>query len=415
MPNLPTPGGDDGTWAPILNDFLEVSLNSDGTLNTEQVNAAMSVTGYVDISDGVSTLAGTPLPSAGKYPQLHKAFAEVLSGTSDQTLLLVGDSTYLGVFADFGQGPVPYIVNEFNANGLSAAFGLSAAPNTTFSDPRWTVGTGWTQAAAPAHAGWGGLGAGFSGASAAATLSYQPDAGVFDTFDIYYLTASSTYGFKVNFNGGSDTIVNADTGSITVAKVTITGAPTSTPTCNIHTPGAFGAFIMGVEARLSTAQTLRIGNAGISGATAASWTDTTLTGYGPLACIEAYAPNLTLIALGINDLYEGTPTSTILASIATIIATCELSGSVILATETPFTTATVSQATQSAFWAAYTAFAESNGYPLVDVYSAWGTAAAFSTLHSLGYYGDGSIMIHPNASVGQPDAGRTLATGLLSL
>lgn len=32
MARLPTPGGDDGTWGNILNSFLEVSHNSDGTL-----------------------------------------------------------------------------------------------------------------------------------------------------------------------------------------------------------------------------------------------------------------------------------------------------------------------------------------------------------------------------------------------
>lgn len=30
---LPTPGGDDGTWGPILNGFLLVALNSDGTVD----------------------------------------------------------------------------------------------------------------------------------------------------------------------------------------------------------------------------------------------------------------------------------------------------------------------------------------------------------------------------------------------
>src|SRR5262249_36182950 len=32
MPRLPTPGGDDNTWGDILNEFLEVSHNTDGTL-----------------------------------------------------------------------------------------------------------------------------------------------------------------------------------------------------------------------------------------------------------------------------------------------------------------------------------------------------------------------------------------------
>ncbi len=32
MTRLPTPGGDDGTWGTVLNDFLSVSHNADGSL-----------------------------------------------------------------------------------------------------------------------------------------------------------------------------------------------------------------------------------------------------------------------------------------------------------------------------------------------------------------------------------------------
>lgn len=40
MARLPNPGGDDGDWGNILNDFLQVSLNSDGTLKTSAVDAS---------------------------------------------------------------------------------------------------------------------------------------------------------------------------------------------------------------------------------------------------------------------------------------------------------------------------------------------------------------------------------------
>jgi hypothetical protein len=41
---LPTPGGDDGTWGNILNGFLEVSHNSDGTLVPSALTTAGAVT-----------------------------------------------------------------------------------------------------------------------------------------------------------------------------------------------------------------------------------------------------------------------------------------------------------------------------------------------------------------------------------
>ena len=51
MAELPTPGGDTGTWGPLLNDFLSVALNADGTPNPEALYAAIAAdTSGSDIS-----------------------------------------------------------------------------------------------------------------------------------------------------------------------------------------------------------------------------------------------------------------------------------------------------------------------------------------------------------------------------
>lgn len=42
MARLPSPGGDQGTWGAVLNDFLSVSLNTDGTVKPEAVSSAVS-------------------------------------------------------------------------------------------------------------------------------------------------------------------------------------------------------------------------------------------------------------------------------------------------------------------------------------------------------------------------------------
>jgi hypothetical protein len=44
MARLPIPGGDSGDWGTILNDFLEVSLNGDGTIQTGALQQAGGVT-----------------------------------------------------------------------------------------------------------------------------------------------------------------------------------------------------------------------------------------------------------------------------------------------------------------------------------------------------------------------------------
>lgn len=61
MPRLPKPGSDTGTWGTILNNFLEVSHNSDGTLKSSAVLAAGAGTyskpaGGIPASDLSSTV-----------------------------------------------------------------------------------------------------------------------------------------------------------------------------------------------------------------------------------------------------------------------------------------------------------------------------------------------------------------------
>ena len=58
MTRLPTPGGDDGTWGEILNSFLSVSLNTDGSINTNSLIQAGAITSINSLkpSNGSITL-----------------------------------------------------------------------------------------------------------------------------------------------------------------------------------------------------------------------------------------------------------------------------------------------------------------------------------------------------------------------
>ena len=61
MPRLPIPGSDDGTWGEILNSFLSVSLNSDGSINTNSLIQAGAITTINSIkpSNGSITLTAS--------------------------------------------------------------------------------------------------------------------------------------------------------------------------------------------------------------------------------------------------------------------------------------------------------------------------------------------------------------------
>lgn len=57
MARLPIPGSDDNTWGNILNTYLQVSLNSDGTLKT--VPVSQGGTGATNAADARANLGVT--------------------------------------------------------------------------------------------------------------------------------------------------------------------------------------------------------------------------------------------------------------------------------------------------------------------------------------------------------------------
>lgn len=77
---LPTPGGDDGDWGDILNTFLEVSLNSDGTIQPTALTQAGGVTSVNSITPSNGNVALTP--------------AAIGSGTPSSSNFLRGDGTW---------------------------------------------------------------------------------------------------------------------------------------------------------------------------------------------------------------------------------------------------------------------------------------------------------------------------------
>ena len=59
MTRLPQPGSDDGTWGTILNDFLSVEHNTDGTLKPTGTLAAKADDSDVVHLSGNETVSGT--------------------------------------------------------------------------------------------------------------------------------------------------------------------------------------------------------------------------------------------------------------------------------------------------------------------------------------------------------------------
>ncbi len=78
MSRLPTPGGDDGTWGGILNDYLSQSLNGDGSLKS----AAVSAAGAEEAANKGQPSGYAGLDSGAKVP-LALLPATALSSASD--------------------------------------------------------------------------------------------------------------------------------------------------------------------------------------------------------------------------------------------------------------------------------------------------------------------------------------------
>lgn len=87
MARLPNPGSDDGVWGNVLNDFLDVSHNTDGTLKSSQVSAAgAELTSNKGAANGYA-----PLNGSSKVP-----IANITVGTTSGTVAAGDDSRITG-------------------------------------------------------------------------------------------------------------------------------------------------------------------------------------------------------------------------------------------------------------------------------------------------------------------------------
>lgn len=92
MARLPQPGGDQGTWGAILNDFLSTSLNADGTVKQSAVQATGS---YFKPDQGIprSDLSLSVQASLDNADAAVNATAPDASSTTKGIIRLAGDLT----------------------------------------------------------------------------------------------------------------------------------------------------------------------------------------------------------------------------------------------------------------------------------------------------------------------------------
>jgi len=93
MTRLPTPGSDDGTWGDVLNAYLEVSLNGDGTLKSNIVGTTQLQNNAVTNAQLDSPTQATVASVAGKYTKPGSGIPKSDLASSVQTSLTSADSS----------------------------------------------------------------------------------------------------------------------------------------------------------------------------------------------------------------------------------------------------------------------------------------------------------------------------------
>lgn len=139
MARLPVPGSDDGTWGQVLNDFLDVSHNTDGTIKSSAVtNAGAASDSSVVHNTGAETVAGTktfsaspivPTPTLGSQAT-NKTYVDsaVAAGAPDATTTSKGIVQLAGDLGGTATAPtVPGLASKQNSDAtLTALAGLDA-------------------------------------------------------------------------------------------------------------------------------------------------------------------------------------------------------------------------------------------------------------------------------------------------
>lgn len=333
--------------------------------------------------------------TAGNLQNWRRALARVRSGVGDAKVLCIGDSITTGIGSTSGAtnptitaypSKLATLLNNVN---IPAARGLGVPPTIYGPQPdsRWTVGAGWTKQSF-------GFGSGAifqSPASATGTLVYA-DTVLADRYDVYYLKfTDGVASFNAQATGGASTPIPAN-GASSIAKITLSAASAATTNTVTFSWGAGnGGYVLGVEPWLSTTPKVRVANAGVGGSKSSDWQLSPID-FGSIPSIKAYAPDLTLILLGSNDMAQtGTTTAQTVANIAALITAAKVSGDVAVLSVPPINPAYVINADgQPYVTSQIAADAIARSAVSIDIF---GRLGPYSTALGLGFTADNQ---HPS-------------------
>lgn len=319
------------------------------------------------------------------YTVTKAKLAQVAAGSGSLKVLFVGDSTKAGCYGAVGGGAQAACRPAAAASLMSTMLNRAGLPSTSESwfgdsavtglggtlatyDTRVTLGSFATNASVSTLGGKA-----IQSIVANDTLTFQPRS-LCDTFDVYYLRLAGQAAFTISRTGDTTSGSISAAGSNALMKATFTGALGMAPLVINHDATTSALNIMGIEAYNSTAPAVRVSNAAIQGSRVSDWASTS-SPWSFRNAIANYAPDLTIIAPGINDWANGTTLGdsvtpgTFLGDVQLVINTAKASGEVWLDIGFPSANATTSVATQKTYVDAIRSLAAANNVLCQDMWN----------------------------------------------
>jgi hypothetical protein len=309
--------------------------------------------------------------------------------TRNTKLALIGDSTLAGTETGGTTAQVLHSVPMQLAAKL-AARGINAGANNRFGsasgtfstlltmDSRVTSTGAWTQGATLA------VGGNAFACAAAGSMTFTPQTNV-TKFDIWWRDGAAGRNFSWAVDAGGATTINSS-GTTQIVKTTV-----SAGAAGIHAltlAWVLGSVtILGIDAYddTSSRRELSIWNWAIAGATSAQLIDNTDTVTGRLAEITAMAPDLSIIKPMVNDWRTSVAIASSIASITTLVTTCQAVGDVILCTPRFDNGVAGNTATQEDYVTALKALAVTMNCPILDSRGYFGS---YAIGNAAGWYSD---------------------------
>ncbi|MCW2318304.1 lysophospholipase L1-like esterase [Rhodoblastus acidophilus] len=339
-------------------------------------------------------------------PKARAAFAKVRLSRGRAKVATLGDSTWAGIGAGTGgdhnltgarQATVAWtIATILNGRGLpaipDAVFSCGAVPAPTIYNPNVVQGSGWVLSGQNTAGGtlWQ------NGTTTGTVLSVTTTTPC-NAFDVYYANVNTAQ-FTLQIDSETPVTVNVTSAGNALLKATVTTTIEGIHTLNIVRTGASGNVFIGMIDPYSTAKPrASIWNMGIGGSQTSTWINTSAS-WSTLNALTTYAPDLTLINLGINDEGNNVSIPTFTANMQTIINGAKASGDVALIMHH---SCSGHEAQEPATYAALQQLAANNNCPLIDFRARLGlwTAAnangqMYDNLHASGpgYADEGSMI-----------------------